>query len=55
MGKAKPKQKPQPPKWFHNDTDGCWFCKNRNACGGCRILKKFSIKNQKGGITNYDN
>lgn len=39
MGKTKRKPRPQPPKWFWLDTDGCWFCKNRNNCNGCRILK----------------
>lgn len=28
-----------PPKWWILDTDGCWFCKNRNNCGGCKNLK----------------
>lgn len=39
MGKARRKPRPQPPKWFWLDTDGCWFCKNRNNCNGCRNLK----------------
>ena len=41
MGKAKRKQRPQPPRWFNLDTDCCWFCKNRNHCGSCKLLKRF--------------
>ena len=22
------------------DRDGCWFCKNRNNCGGCKANKR---------------
>lgn len=29
MGKAKRKQRPQPPWWWNLDNDNCWFCKNR--------------------------
>ena len=39
MGKAKRKMRPQPPFWWTLDNDNCWFCKNRNNCGRCRILK----------------
>lgn len=46
MGKAKRKQRPQPPKWFWLDTDGCWFCKNRNNCNQCRLLKQFRRKKE---------
>jgi len=42
------KPRPQPPKWLFLDNDNCWFCKNRNACGGCKILKE-AIAGQKGG------
>lgn len=34
MGKAKRKMRPQPPWWWTLDNDNCWFCKNRNNCGG---------------------
>lgn len=44
MGKANRKPRPSPPKWFWYDVDGCWFCKNRNNCNQCKILKKFSRK-----------
>ena len=35
------KKRPQPPKYFYWDTDNCWFCSRKNACGGCRFLKKY--------------
>ena len=28
MGKKKRKMRPEPPKHFWLDVDGCWFCKN---------------------------
>lgn len=34
------KPTPQPPRWFWLENDGCWFCKNRNGCRNCKILKK---------------
>lgn len=40
MGKAKRKPKPSMPRWFWLDTDGCWWCDNRNNCGSCKILKR---------------
>ena len=40
MGKAKRKMRPQPLWWWTLETDGCWFCKKRNNCNGCRLLKK---------------
>lgn len=41
MGKVKRKNAPQPPpKWWMIDNDNCWFCKNRNNCGNCKLLKK---------------
>ena len=42
MSKSKRKQRPQPPKYFWTDTDNCWFCKNRNNCGGCKVLKDYN-------------
>ena len=47
MGKVKRKMRPQPPKWWTLDNDNCWFCKNRNNCGGCKLLKEqkyFDVK-----------
>ena len=35
------KARPQPPKYFWLDADNCWFCKNRNNCNGCKVLKKY--------------
>lgn len=40
MGKAKRKMRPQPPWWWTLDNDNCWFCKSRNNCGGCKLLKR---------------
>ena len=37
MGKAKRKMRP------HN----CWFCKNRNNCNGCKLLKRQRAKERK--------
>ena len=34
------KPRPSPPKWYWPDSDNCWFCKNRSACGGCKMLKR---------------
>lgn len=44
MSKAKRKPRPQPPKYAYWDLDGCWFCKKKNACGGCKILKGYVAK-----------
>ena len=30
----------QPPWWWTLDNDNCWFCKNRNNCGNCKLLKE---------------
>ena len=35
------KARPQPPKYFWLDADNCWFCKNKNNCNGCKVLKKY--------------
>ena len=40
---SKPKKRkmcPQPPWWWTLDNDNCWFCKNRNNCGSCKLLKE---------------
>ena len=34
------KVRPQPPWYTWLDLDGCWFCKNRNGCSGCKVMKK---------------
>ena len=46
MGKAKRKPRPQPPRYFWLDADGCWFCKNLNGCGGCKVLKEYIATHQ---------
>ena len=47
MGKAKRKMRPQPPWWWTLDNDNCWFCKNRNNCGSCKLLKQQRAKDKK--------
>ena len=47
MGKAKRKMRPQPPWWWTLDNDNCWFCKNRNNCGSCKLLKRQRAKDKK--------
>lgn len=40
MGKiSSRKPRPSPPYWHWLGADGCWFCKNRKACNGCKTLK----------------
>lgn len=39
--------RPQPPWYFHFDTDNCYRCKNRNGCEGCKFLKKYIATKQK--------
>ena len=39
MGRRK--MRPEPPKYFWLDVDGCWFCKKKNACGGCKVIKRY--------------
>jgi hypothetical protein len=47
MKYKKRKPRPQPPPWFFMDNDNCWFCRNRNRCGGCKVLKR-AVNEQKG-------
>jgi hypothetical protein len=47
MGKAKRKVKPQPPWYFWYDTDGCWFCKKKNAGGNCKVVKQYIAEKKK--------
>lgn len=44
MKKKFRKPKPSPPHWYWWDNDNCWWCKNRNRCNGCRILKRLNAK-----------
>ena len=46
MGRRK--KRPEPPKYFWYDVDGCWFCKKKNACGGCKVLKEYIADKQTG-------
>ncbi len=56
MGKARRKMRPQPPRWWTLDNDNCWFCKNRNNCGNCRLLKEQqAISNKQNQRNNYIN
>lgn len=41
MGKALRKVRPQPPHHIWWEVDGCWFCKKKNACGGCKVMKEY--------------
>lgn len=34
------KPHPSMPYWYWLGTDGCWFCKNKNNCNNCGIIKK---------------
>ena len=38
---SKRKVRPQPPRYVWFETDGCWFCKNRKGCNGCKIMKHY--------------
>ena len=54
MGKAKRKMRPQTLRWWTLDNDNCWYCKNRNNCGNCRLLKEQqAISNKKNKRNNY--
>ena len=39
--------RPEPPKHFWLDVDGCWFCKKKNACGGCKVIKTYIAEKQR--------
>ena len=38
---SKRKVRPQPPRYAWWDLDGCWFCKNRKGCNGCKVMKHY--------------
>lgn len=46
----RPYRKPRPsmPHWYWLDVDGCWWCKNKNNCNSCKILKRVRAE-QDGG------
>lgn len=46
MGRAKRKIRPQPPHDFWYDVDGCWFCKKKNACSRCKVVKQYIAEKQ---------
>ena len=47
------------PHWWWTGQDGCWFCKDRNACHNCSVIKKarkqFFAKKEKGRIQRIEN
>lgn len=43
----KRKLRPSPPNWWTFDNDNCWFCKNRNNCNSCKLLKKWENNKQR--------
>lgn len=43
----KRKMRPSPPNWWTFDNDNCWFCKNRNNCNSCKLLKKWKNNKQR--------
>ena len=53
MKNKKRKQRPQPSRDFWLDTDCCWFCKNRNGCGGCKVLKREVYERKQKARRNY--
>lgn len=46
MGKPFRKPRPSPPHWHWWDSDGCWWCKNRNNCNQCKTLKRVRAEQQ---------
>ena len=41
---SKRKVRPQPPRYAWYELDGCWFCKNRKGCNGCKVMKQYVAK-----------
>ena len=55
MGKnASRKPRPSPPRWHWWNIDGCWFCKNRKACNGCKTLKCHKRRKDKQNDERYN-
>lgn len=46
MTNKRRKLRPEPPPYFFFESDNCWFCKNRNNCSGCKVLKQ-AVAHQK--------
>ena len=42
------KARPQPPRHYWLDADCCWFCKDRNGCSNCKVIKEYIHFNDKG-------
>ncbi len=40
MSRPKHRKPPAMPYWWWLGQDGCWFCKTRNACSNCSVIKK---------------
>ena len=40
MSKRKMRKPPTMPIWWWYEQDGCWFCKHRNGCSNCGIIKR---------------
>lgn len=40
MSKQKRRKPPAMPRWYWLGQDGCWFCRNKNACSNCSVIKK---------------
>lgn len=38
------KPRPSIPEYGWWNMDGCWNCKNRNGCGGCKFLKRIAAE-----------
>lgn len=43
MAKAKRKPRPSMPRWWWLDSDGCWWCHNRQNCNSCKTLKRAEL------------
>lgn len=41
MSKIKYRKPPTMPKWFWWGQDDCWFCKNKNNCSNCSVVKRY--------------
>ena len=53
IGKKR-KVRPQPPRWVWLELDGCWFCKKKNACGGCKVMKRIVAEQKRKQNKKFD-
>ena len=44
MSKKRIKPSPEVPWYVWYDLDGCWFCKHKNGCHNCKVMKKYRHK-----------